>query len=366
MKATVDRNDLNRALALASSASSTRAATPVLTNVKIVASEGRIQLSGCDSEMWAEAGVAADVETEGAVCVNQKLLADILGALGPGPMTLEMVDRHLVLRHGMSEWKMVSGTVAEFPPTPDVPEESVLTLTYGRLMNAVDRVLYACADNNIKATLTGVLFTYDGEVLTLVATDIHRMAIQKVPQPGIGNSLEAVVPAKVLRAFKLLGVTEDQEITIKFDDQRLSLDVGHARIVAQLLSGKYPNWERVIPAEYTRSWMLDREELYANLRRTLIMARDGGNRIRFSGQGDKVILTASSPEKGDAKEEVGVVSRNGDLDIAFNGKFILEAIQAMDSQGVVAELTDASRAAIIRPTEDGENHFCVIMPMSIN
>ncbi len=365
MKATAPRKELAEALAIAASAASARSPQAILQSIRIEATDSTVWLTGCDGEMWASASVAARVETPGAVCVQQRLLSDIVGALHEAPVELSLEGTSVVLRHGQSEWKLLAMPGEEFPPIPDVQDQAQLTMEMGTLKEAVDAVGFAVSDDASRAYLTGVLFHYDGQVLTMVATDTHRLAVNRIHREGIGSPLNAIVPEKAIRTIKSLPVAEADPISVRFDDTRLLVDVGNAKVVSQLLSGQYPNWERVVPQEFTRTWTIDRVELYENVKRAMILARDNANRIRFSGTGDKVVISARSDDRGEAKEEVGMISKNGDLDIAFNGRYIMDVLNSMPGDGIVAEMTEPSRPAVIRPTENGEDRFCVVMPMAL-
>lgn len=365
MKATVARPDLHSALALAAAASSQRAALPVLTSIRLEAKDGALHLLGCDGEMWGAASAPAVVEAEGAVCVQQKLFSDIISALGPGEVTFELIGTSMVLKHGLSEWKLLAFPAEEFPEPPSVEPLNSLRLPFGELLKGIDGVAFACSEDSSRVALTGVLFQYDGQILTLVATDTHRLAVNRIRREGIGSPLTAIVPGKALKAIKMLGLPADEQLTVTFDDIRLSVDLGKSKIVSQLLSGAYPNWERVVPAEFTRSWLVDKDEFVKCVDRAMIMAKDSANRVRFRGLGETIIISSRSEDKGETKEEISIVSRNGDLEIAFNGKYLKDALLAMGSAGITAEMTEASRPAIIRPTENGDDHFCVVMPMAI-
>jgi DNA polymerase-3 subunit beta len=365
MKVTVARNDLHEALALASSAVASRAAHPVLTSIRLDASQGALNLLGCDSEMWSSASLAASIEIEGSICVQHKLFSEIVSALEPGTVSLELTGTQVTLQSGQSEWKMLALPSEEFPTPPVVEPRSSLRLAYGELTKAIEGVIHACSSDANRAVLNGVLFQYDGETLTLVATDTHRLAVQRIHREGIGSVITAIVPQKALKAIKLLSLTGEDFITVTFDDTRLSVDVGHSQIISQLLTGSYPNWERVVPSEFTRSWMINREEFSSSVKRAMILAKDSAYRVRFRGAGDKVVISSRSEDKGEAKEEVQVVSRNGDMEIAFNGKYLEEALNSMSGEGVLAEMTEPSRPALIRSTDNGDDHFCVVMPMAI-
>jgi DNA polymerase-3 subunit beta len=366
MKATVSRKDLADALSIAAAASSTRAALPVLSSIRIKAEGKALSLLGCDGEMWAESSCPADVKAPGAVCVQRQLLGEIVGSLPDGEVKIELEGVAVFIRQGHTEFKMMAMNADEFPPAPEVSPTSELSLPFGEFRKAVSGVQYACSDDTSRPVLTGVLFNYKDDVLTLVATDTHRLAVHRIHRKGIGSELNVTVPEKALRAIRQLQLGEDEPITVKFDDARLIVDTGASKVVSQLLHGQYPNWERVVPQEHTRTWVVDRKDFQDNLKRALILAKDNANRVKFMGQGDVVVISSRSEDKGEAKEEVACVSKNGDMKIAFNGQYVLEALAAMDADGVKAEMTEPSRPAVLRPTEGGDDHFCVVMPMAVD
>lgn len=365
MKATVTRKDLSDALSIAASASSQRSSHPILQAIRLVAEGATLNMTGCDGEMWASASAAANVESPGGVCVQQKLLSEIVSALPDVQVEITLEGTVVFLRSNQSEWKLLALPAEEFPPIPELETQSELKLAMGEFRHAVDSVAFAVSDDMSRAYLTGVLFNYDGQVLTMVATDTHRLAVNRMHREGIGSPINVIVPEKALKTIKQMPVAEDEQITVRFDESRLTVDCGSAKMVAQLLTGQYPNWERVVPQEFTRMWTVDRVELYENVRRAMILAKDNANRVRFSGHGDKVVISARSEDRGEAKEEVPIISKNGEVEIAFNGRYIMDALQSMPTEGVVAEMTEPARPAVIRPSEGGEDRFCVVMPMAL-
>lgn len=365
MKLECSRKDLLDALNLAATASSVRTAMPILQSIKLTAVDSGLTLLGCDSEMWAQRSILANVEEPGAICVQASLIRDLVSKLPDGRVTFSLEGGNLMLRTAMSEWRMLALPAEDFPEIPPTEAKATIRLQMSEFRDAVDRVSYAVADDYTRPVLTGVLFNYDGTKLTLVATDTHRLAVLNLDKPGIGSEVNAVVPEKALKAIKQLPIGDDEEIEVAFDETRLSVDVGQGKVVSQLLIGQYPNWRRVVPAETTRAWTLDRAELVDNITRAMILAKDNAYRIRFKGHGDQVLISARSEEKGEAKEEVAVVGKNGDIEIAFNGKYVLDALSAMKCDGIKAEMTEASFPAIFKPLEGEEGQFCVIMPMAL-
>lgn len=371
MKAKVDRSEFSKALGVAASGSTTRAALPILTSIRIEAKSedgGGLVLTGCDGEIWATARISsATVEEPGALCVPQQLLRDLVAKLPDGSIALSISGTSLIVEHAGNDYRILAYPAEEFPTPPEIDSSGSLTLKFEDLREGIETVMFAVAKNDpTRAVLNGVLFQYDGQALTLVATDTHRLAVRRLHNDSLGTQLEAaVVPEKALAAILGLGLDGDATIELNFDSERMLVDVGHARVVSQLLDGSFPNWQRVVPGEHQRSWMMNREEFLENVDRSLIYARDNANRVTFKGEGEQVTMCAKSDEKGEATERITCVSENGDIEIAFNGKYLIEALKAMASDGVRTEMTEATRPAVIRPTEDGDDQFCVIMPMAL-
>jgi len=111
--------------------------------------------------------------------------------------------------------------------------------------------------------------------------------------------------------------------------------------------------------------MVEVDQLAEKVKRTMILARDNANRVRFKGEGDQILLAARSEEKGEAKEEVLMIPSNGEVEIAFNGKYVQDVLSAIEGPGVRIEMTESSRPAVFRPADDESGYFCVIMPMAL-
>jgi DNA polymerase-3 subunit beta len=361
----VPRKEFFEAVSAAAAASSTRTSLTILQQLKIEALEGRVRVVGCDGEMWVEREVACMVEESGAVCLQARLLVELVSSLADGDIHLKHTEGHgLIISQGASEYRMVSMEAFDFPEPPTVAQGNVLTLGMGALRDAVDSVIFAVSTDYHRVALTGVLFVYDGQTLTLVATDTHRLAVRKIVQEGIGSNLNAVVPEKSLKAIKALPIPDDATVTINFGQERLAVEANGAKVTSQLLAGTYPNWERVVPSEVTRTWSIETDQLTEKVKRAMILAKDNANRVRFKGEEGQVLISARSDEKGEAKEEVAMVGSNGGIEIAFNGKFVQDALAPINGVGVRIEMTESSRPALFRAADDESGYFCVIMPMN--
>lgn len=366
MKITCPRKEFFEAVSAAGQAASARTSVNILQTLKIEAAGSSVRVVGCDGEMWVERRFASVVEEDGAICVPAKLLVDIVNSLPDGDVHLATSDgTNVTLTHGASEYRLHSLDPIDFPDAPDFGGESNLSLTLGEFRDAVDSVIFAVSTDPHRQNINGVQVSYDGSTLRLVATDTHRLAVREVLKEGLGSNVTTIVPAKALRAIQALPFPDDMVIDLNFGNGRVGVSTDSAKIVTQLLTDKYPNWERVVPAESTRSWSLERDQLGSKVRRAMIVAKDSANRLRFKGNEETLLIAARSEEKGDAKEELNMISTNGDLEIAFNGKYVLDALEPISGPGIKVEMTESMRPAIFRSADEEKQYFCVIMPMSL-
>lgn len=365
MRLDCPRKEFFEAVSACAAASSQRTSVTILQHLKLEANETGLRVIGCDGEMWVERQVACMVHEPGAICLQASLLRDLVSSLPEGDLELKTLDGHgALLTLGASEYRLQTLDPSDFPEPPEYGGDGELTLTMNDLRNAIDSVIFAVSTDAHRPVLTGVLVQYDGQTLTLVATDTHRLAVRKVDQPGIGATMTTIVPEKALKALKAMPFAEDAEITLRFGGGRFGAEGNGAKVVSQLLAGAYPNWERVVPSETTRVWSVEADQLQEKVRRTLILARDNANRVRFRGSEDQILIAARSEEKGEAKEEIAMIGENGDVEIAFNGRYVLDALGPISGPGVRIEMTESTRPAVFRPT-DADGYFCVIMPMAL-
>jgi DNA polymerase-3 subunit beta len=362
------RKEFLDAVSLAATPSSSRATTmPVLQSLLVEAGDNQLRLVGCDGEMWVERKLPTMVSNQGALALNAKLLQEILGSLPEGDVHLEQPNESSVrLSLGQSDYRVVGLSADDFPQLPPVTADAQVTMKAKDFADMVESVSFAVAhENQGRQVLTGILFDFDGDTLKTVATDTHRLAVRIGSFPGIGAAVTAIVPGRAMNVIRRLPVTSDGEISLSFGGNRLVVETDGARVVTQLLDGQFPPYERVIPSNSTRKWLLDRETLAGCVKRCSVLAKDNSQRIVFKSSGDQLTLHSRSEGVGEVKEEMALMKEGEDVEIAFNGKYVSDAISPITSPQVVIEMTESERAAGVKAADDDKSYLCVIMPMAL-
>jgi DNA polymerase-3 subunit beta len=370
MKLQCNRKQLDDALGVVAQAAASRSTLPILSHLYLEALDDSLRLIGSDMEQWVECRIPAIVGETGATTVSAKLLSDLVGSLSTEEVNLETGERHqLILQAGESRYQLVGLPADQYPPIPELESNTQLSVPASLLREMVESVEFAVAPKEWHTTLTGVLLEYDGTNLRLVSTDTHRLAVRDAAIGGGGEPASAIVPLKAIHLLQKLPASEN--FTLQLGAHRAAFLGENASLVTQLIEGQYPNYQRVIPQEYTRRWVLMVEEFRDALRRAYLIAKNNAqishtyaSKVYLRTEGEKLVITAQGVA-GEAKEAVKLVREGDDLEIAFNAKYLLDVLDVLESEEVAVELTEALRPAVFKPA-DRTDYLCVIMPMSLS
>ncbi len=360
------RKELSDAVNMANMAVANRSALKIFMTLKIEAQKNSIRVVGSDQSMWIEKSLACLVEEPGSACISAKTLADIINAMPDGDIHLEANGSQFSkVTMGASEYQLQMMESEDFIELPSLPSETSVKLPMKHLVDAINSVIFAVSPDSHRQVLTGVLFTCKDNKLQLVATDTHRLAVRSLDLPTPHEDMSVIVPEKALKAIKSLPLGDDDEVELRFGNGQIGVECNGAKIVSQLLQGVFPNWERIMPGEPTRLWTVESDQLEEKIKRTMIIARDSGNRIKLQADGDVITITARSEDRGDAHEEVPVIAENGNVALAFNGKYIQDFLSSTDSPGVKIEITENTRPVVFKPAEATTDSVYVVMPMQL-
>jgi len=370
MKLQCNRKKFGDALSVVAGAASARASLPILSHVYIEAQSDTVRLVGSDLEQWVECRIPAMVGEDGATTLPARLLTDLVGSLGGEDIHIESGERYqAILTSDDSRYQLMGLPAEEYPPIPDIESTSELALPAKQFLEMVESVGFAVPKEGINQTLTGIRMEFEGDTLRLAATDTHRLAVRTARiDSGAAEPTAATVP---LKAFQLVRkIPTGETITLQLGQHRAAFLGENAAVYTQLIEGQYPNYQRVIPQEYTRRWLVMVKEFRNALRRAHLIAKNNTNmgqktytsKVYLRTESDRLVITAQG-YIGEAKETISLVREGDDLEIAFNAKYLLDVLDVLESEEVAVELTESLRPAVFKPAEL-DDYLCVIVPMS--
>ena len=376
LRANSPRKDLFEGLQTVGKAVATRSSLPILTHVRIAAKDGKVSMMATDLEMWMEHTLPGiGITEDGAATAPARNFTELLAAMPDADVSLTVEDETntLHLRCLKANYKLLGLSADEFPLLPQVKEDSRFVMDRETLRDAIKQTIFATSGDETRAILTGVLVVFQGDSLKLVATDTHRLAVRDCPVKEGTGSASAIVPSRAMHEVLRIVGNEPGDVVVTLSGNQIQFQIEDEKgskttLISRLIDGQFPNYERVIPAQATKTLTLAREPLAAAIKRASIVARDSASRVvlRTTEDGDRLTITAESGSVGNAYEEVEV-ARTGDdtpVEIAFNAKYLADVLNVLDTEGLHIELTEPLRPGVIRPT-DISDYLCVLMPMQV-
>jgi len=376
MKVTVLQENLARGLGVVSKAVSPRSTLPVLANVLIASDEGRLRLSATNLEMGITCWIPARIEEEGSTTVPARTFSDLVGTL-PGDQVLLKLDpstQTLNVRGGTSTNDIKCIDAQEFPPMPVPDFEGAVQINVGDFREMIHQVAFAASSDEARPVLMGVLMQVDKDKLTMAAADGFRLSVRKaVLSTPTAVPVSAIVPAQALKELARVATDGEEPIYMVLPKGRgqVVFRVKDVEVVSQLIDGTFPDFQQIIPRSYKSRTLVSTSSLLKACKQAEIFAREGSNVARFnikSSQGEmqpsEVEISATSEETGKNETIVEATVDGGGLLIAFNVKFLREALEVIRTPNVALETSAPNAPGVVKPVGD-DQFLHVIMPMHL-
>ncbi|MFQ6132159.1 MAG: DNA polymerase III subunit beta [Armatimonadota bacterium] len=367
LKAVVERGTLYEAAQVVARAVSGRSTLPVLNNLFVEGSDGQLRLVATDLELGIEATVEARVEEEGALTVPARIVTEVIANLPEADVELEVDESNTVsVKCARSNYSIRGLPSEEFSTLPELVDPITFELPQSLLRRVIQETSFASSPDETRPILTGALFTLGPEEMRVVATDTHRLALRQLPGlADIKESRSVIVPARVLNEVsRILQEGSEDPVEVRVTDTQIQFLADTTSLQSRLIEGQFPNYEKVVPESAERTIRVEVAAFQDALRRALIVAREDANRVVLAASEGLLTITADSQDVGRGQEEVEIDLEGEALEIAFNGRYLLDVLAVMEAENAEIELTGALNPGTIRPQDDA-NYTYVLMPMQI-
>jgi DNA polymerase-3 subunit beta len=371
MKCTVSPSALSAMLSLVSRAVSPRSTLPVLSNVLLETDSGGLRVTATNLDLTISAVVPATVEEEGRITVPARLLSEYVASLDEAPCTMEVEERTQVLHisNAAQKTNLHGIDAVEFPPLPARESEPAVEVDAVQFQQGVAQTSVAASGDEQTPVLTGVLLQIEGQRMTLVATDRHRLAVKtlavEVKEEGL-QSGAVIVPARHLGEVARAVNPSRPKVGIAFSDSRnqVFFRLRDIEIASRLIEGNYPNYAQVIPAQSSTTVVLPTSLLLKSARTASVLARDAANPLRLRASQGELELRAQTAEVGDHDAPLPASVEGDEVQVSFNARYLLDALQAIGAEEVELGFNGPLQPAAFRP--HGQDDFLsVIMPVRV-
>ncbi len=339
---------------------------PILSNVLLEAKNGETNLLATDLEIQINTLGPTTPTEDFRITTNAKKLQDILRALPESALvSLDWADNRLVLKAGKSRFNLQTLPAEDFPLMSVGDEISAcFSIRQEAFKQMLSQVQYAMAVQDIRYYLNGLLMQTEGDQLRLVATDGHRLAYSQTTIDADLPKSEVILPRKtVLELFKLLNAPSEP-VTVELLNNQVRFRCGETVIVSKVVDGKFPDFNRVIPLDNDKIFLVGRTHLLGALERAAILANEKFRGVRLQIKPGVLSVLCSNNEQEEAQEELEIAYQGEALEVGFNIAYLMDVLRNLHSDDLQLAFGDANRSTLFTIPENPSFKY-IVMPMRI-
>lgn len=372
----IEKKELLKGLGLMQGIAGRKTTLPILSHIYMEWKKNSIFLTGTDLQTGIQEELKATVHREGKASVSSKKLYEIVKELPEETIHIQKKENHWIhLKCGKSVFNIAGLDPEEFPSLPAWQEKPFTVHSTKIIREMIEKTVFAASNEESRYHLNGIFLTQQKtggkDFLRMVATDGHRLSMVDREGQGIqGIEKGIIIPKKgVLEIRKIVSEKDNQaeEMGICFDSTHGFFKMGSSLMVIRLIDGEFPEYDQVIPKNNDLKLIINKETIYGSLRRVSTMSSERAEGVKLTLKKNLMELSSYHQDYGDAKEELDIQYDGPAIDIGFNARYLIEAIQSFDSDELLMELKDEGSPGILRPhpTQASSQQLYIIMPMRI-
>lgn len=369
MKINTDKDSLLKGIQVVQNAVSTKNTLPILSHILIEAKKNEIRLTATDLEIGVSVKVQGEVTEEGSITVPARKFSEIVKEL-PSQQNIQISlkkGQSIHIEAGKSYFRLMGLLKEDFPQVPEFPSPAgksgdLVKIPQKTLKTMIQLTSFAMSHDETRYVLNGILFSFKDKGLKLVATDGRRLAFIEKQIPDLGSiRKDVIVPMKTIQELNR-NLTEEGDVVFHFKENQLQINLEPITISSRLIEGEYPNYEQVIPKKVKEELKINTQEFLQATRRASILTNQDSQSIKINILKDKMIITKNAPELGEAREEVEVEYKGGEVAIGFNPAFLIDVLKNISVEDIKFGVTDPEKPAVIR---SGEDYTYIVLPMQV-
>lgn len=341
---------------------------PILLNVLIEKNGETLTLLATDIEIQITISTPVGSEGNGAVTVGARKLLDILRSLPENAeVSLQLDDKRLQIKSGKSRFNLQTLPAGDFPCMAIAEGEArSLSLPQNQLRCLLGQTLYAMALQDVRYFLNGLLLIIEGSELRAVATDGHRLAYSSTTLKGHDNLAlqDLIIPRKTVIELNRLLADSEEPVNIDILPTQVRFRFGQITLVSKLIDGRFPDYQRVIPAALRTVIQVNRLQLLQSLARAAILTTEKFRGVRLVLAEGSLKITAANSEQEEVQEEIEVDYSGETIDVGFNVSYLQDMLNNCSEETIHWGFNDANSSALLT-LPDNERFKYVVMPMRI-
>lgn len=370
MDFTVSRNNFYKCLQTVINVIPVKSTVDILYNILIIVEDNKLKIIATDLEITQIAWAKCEIEQEGAIIVPGKLLLDIIREMPEIELNFSADSNFKILiKSSFGEYKLSGQGQNEYPSVPIVESDQKISLDNRVFKRMIEKTLFACSTDNLRQALTGVYCQIFENEYRMIATDGHHLA--KIINKNFSCpefTRELIIPIKALN-FVARNLPEDGKQQIILSENHVLFELPNTKIYSRIIKDPYPDYERVIPVDYSKEMLINKEEFISSVKRVSLFSNQMTYQVHLNIEKQNLHISAQDIDfGGEAKETIPCKFDYEPIYISYNANFLLDVLKHLDTDEIKFLLEDSDSPGIIYPIEQNKDEelMMLIMPVKTN
>ena len=366
MKFNIDREVLLPALQTVSGVVDRRQTLPILSNLLFSLETTSLSITATDMEVEMIIKKEISFKETGELTLPARKLLDICRALPQeANLQFEIKNDRVLIKSGKSRFTLATLPAQEYPVIDITDNVTSIKIKQKALASLLENTQFAMAQQDVRYYLNGLLLEIDKNTLRAVATDGHRLALDEADiKATIEEPTQIIVPRKGITELSRLLQNDDKEIEVQISKNHIRINFEEACFTSKLIDGRFPDYQRVIPALSETTVIAEREELRNSLTRASILSNEKYRGVRIMMSSNSLRALAHNPEQEEAEEELDVLYDGPEIEIGFNVSYLLDTLSIIKSKRVKLSILDPNSSCLVLPEDETRCQY-VVMPMRL-
>ena len=340
---------------------------PILQNFLMETEDKGVKVVFTDLEMAIKHHIPLEIKGEGSITVPIKKFMEILQNLGAdSPVNIAVDENNRIsILSGKSRFKLGGTPKNDYPVIPDLDESNSFKIPAKLLGEMITSTIFSASTEDDRHFLNGLLWKYEKDTFSLVATDGRRLAITSTKKVKAKKEFKVIVPSKILGelASYLAGLKgkDAEEVTVGLSSNQIGFKIGKTVFISRLVEGNFPAFEQIIPKSHEIEILINAEKLMAVTKRAAICCNERSGAVKYSFKKDALVVNSAS-QSMDFEDELEIDYKGKEFQISFNPKFVMDILKAAGENDITAEFTSPATPALLR-VKGREDLIYIVMPL---
>lgn len=366
MQLSITRDELLTPLQQVIGAVERQQTIPALSHMLLQENKDTLTFTATDLEIELVASLDKQLSGIESVTIPARKLLDICQSL-PKDAEIEIRSSNgrVEVLSGRSRFTLGTVPVEDFPYLHDIELDSSVVLQQGELKTLIDRTAFAMAQQDVRYYLNGLLLEVSADQIRAVATDGHRLALTHLEhETDFEGTRQVIIPRKGIQELQRLLTSSDDPVTLSLGKSHVRVELAGLQFTSKLVDGRFPEYQRVLPAQEGNCVRVDKPSLRQALMRVAILCNEKYRGVRLVLDSDTLGIQTHNPNQEEAEDEVQAEYSGEKLEVGFNVQYLLDVLGALDSETVELYVQDGSSSVLILSPEVTASRY-VIMPMRL-